>query len=337
MLELSWPWLLVLLPLPLIMYFLPRIKAKGDGIWWGNSHQLRHHQDIKVATRKPTLRNICLIIAWFLLIVALCQPVWLGEPTKVTPSGRDLLIALDLSGSMQVTDMALDNQPANRLEAAKSVLANFIKERRGDRIGVIVFGSKAYLQAPLSFDTNTINQLVQETQIGFAGEQTAIGDAIGLGIKRLEDKPSDKKVLILMTDGANTAGRVQPQQAATFAASQNVRIHTIGIGADSMIVQSFFGPKAINPSSDLDETLLKNIAAQTGGEYFRAKSTEDLQAIYHTLDALEPTPTEDIWQRPLTSLFHWLGLGSLAFFGLSLLASYQLTLRNSNWRKRSRT
>jgi len=335
MLELSWPWLLLLLPLPLIMFLLPNTKAKGDGIWWGNTNQLIHYQDSKIAPKYPTLRYICLILAWVFMIFAISQPVWLGEPTKVTPSGRDLLIALDLSGSMQVTDMSLNDQPANRLDAAKSVLSTFIQARRGDRIGIIVFGTKAYLQAPLSFDTNTINQLVQETQIGFAGEQTAIGDAIGLGIKRLEDKPSDKKVLILMTDGANTAGRVQPQQAATFAASQNVRIHTIGIGADSMIVQSFFGPKAINPSSELDKELLKNIAAQTGGEYFRAKSTEDLQAIYQTLDTLEPTPTEDIWQRPLTSLFHWLGLGSVMFFGLSLLASQQIALNKKSWRKRS--
>lgn len=335
MIELSWPWFLLLLPLPFIMYFLPKAKPKGDGIWWGNTAQLVDHQDGKAIPKRLTLRYTCLLISWILLIFAMSQPVWLGEPTKVTPSGRDLLIALDLSGSMQVSDMALNDQPANRLEAAKSVLSDFIQQRRGDRIGIIVFGSKAYLQAPLSFDTKTINQLVQEAQIGFAGEQTAIGDAIGLGIKRLEDKPSDKKVLILMTDGANTAGRVQPQQAAAFAASQNVKIHTIGIGADSMIVQSFFGPKAINPSSDLDETLLKNIAAQTGGEYFRAKSTEDLQAIYQTLDALEPTPAEDIWQRPLTSLFHWLGLASIIFLGLALLASKQLAWKKSFLHKRS--
>lgn len=329
MLELSWPWFLLLLPVPFIMYFLPKAKPKGDGIWWGNTEQLIDHQDGKAIPKRPSMGYFCLLMSWIMLIFAISQPVWLGEPTKVTPSGRDLLIALDLSGSMQVSDMELNGQPANRLEAAKSVLADFIQERRGDRIGIIVFGSKAYLQAPLSFDTKTINQLVQETQIGFAGEQTAIGDAIGLGIKRLEDKPSDKKVLILMTDGANTAGRVQPQQAAAFAASQKVKIHTIGIGADSMVVQSFFGPKTINPSSDLDETLLKNIAAQTGGEYFRAKSTEDLQSIYQTLDALEPTPAEDVWQRPLTSLFHWLGLASLIFLGLALLANKQFTWNKS--------
>lgn len=330
MLELTWPWFLLLLPIPLLRFFAPKAKPKGNGIWWANTEELVHHQDTKLASNHFRLGPLCLTGAWVLLVLAMTKPVWLGEPTKVVPSGRDLLIALDLSGSMQVSDMTLNNQPANRLKAAKSVLSDFIEARRGDRIGIIVFGSKAYLQAPLSFDTSTINQLVQEAQIGFAGEQTAIGDAIGLGIKRLEDKPSDKKVLILMTDGANTAGRVQPEQAAEFAASQNVRIHTIGIGADSMLVQSFFGSKVVNPSSDLDETLLKNIAAQTGGEYFRAKSTEDLRAIYQTLDELEPTPAEDIWQRPLTSLFHWLGLGAIAFLGLALLPN-----RTIAWRKRS--
>ncbi len=330
MLELSWPWFLLFLPVPLIIYFLPKTKPKGDGIWWGNAAQLIHHQDIKSVSNLFSWRLLNLTIAWILLVAALTQPTWLGEPTKITPSGRDLLIALDLSGSMKVTDMSLNGQTVNRLESAKSVLSDFIKARSGDRIGIIVFGSKAYLQAPLSFDTNTINQLVQETQIGFAGEQTAIGDAIGLGIKRLEDKPSDKKVLILMTDGANTAGRVKPEQAATFAASQDVRIHTIGIGADTMLVQSFFGKRQVNPSRDLDETLLRNIAAETGGQYFRAKSTEDLQNIYQTLDELEPTPAEDIWQRPLTSLFHWLAFGSIVFFSLSLIVSKRLI-----WRKRS--
>lgn len=330
MLELTWPWFLLLLPLPFMVYFLPKAKPKGEAIWWGNTESFIRHQDNTLSSGYFSLRLLCLSIAWLLLVFAFTKPIWFGEPTKVTPSGRDLLIALDLSGSMKVTDMSLNNAPANRLDAAKSVLSGFIKARRGDRIGIIVFGSKAYLQAPLSFDTTTINQLVQETQIGFAGENTAIGDAIGLGIKRLEDKDADKKVLILMTDGANTAGRVQPQQAATFAASQDVRVHTIGIGADSMLINSFFGKREINPSSDLDETLLKNIAAETGGQYFRAKSTEDLHQIYQTLDALEPTPSEDIWQRPLTSLFYWLAFSSMAFFGLSLLASNQVA-----WRKRS--
>ena len=327
MLELTWPWFLCLLPLPIVFYFLPKVAPKGQALWFPNAHYLANRQERLPTKRKLHLPLVFLSLAWLCLVLAIARPTWLGEPTQVTPSGRDLLIALDLSGSMQIKDMTLNGQPSDRLSAAKSVLSDFIKNRRGDRIGLIVFGSKAYLQAPLSFDTKTINQLVQEEQIGFAGEQTAIGDAIGLGIKRLENKASDKKVLILMTDGANTAGRVKPDQAANFAASQHLRIHTIGIGADSMQVQGFFGPQTINPSNDLDEKMLKNIAKKTGGEYFRAKSTSDLRRIYETLDKLEPAPAQSIWQRPITSYFHWLGLAAIFFLGLALLTSGKLSLR----------
>lgn len=327
MLELTWPWLLCLLPLPILFYLLPKVAPKGHALWFPNARYLANRQENLPSKKSIRLPMVLLCLAWVCLVFAIARPTWLGAPTQVTPSGRDLLIALDLSGSMQIKDMTLNGHPTDRLTAAKSVLSDFIKNRRGDRIGLIVFGSKAYLQAPLSFDTKTINQLVQEEQIGFAGEQTAIGDAIGLGIKRLENKPSDKKVLILMTDGANTAGRVKPDQAASFAASQHLRIHTIGIGADSMQVQGFFGPQTINPSNDLDEKMLKNIAQKTGGEYFRAKSTDDLRRIYKTLDALEPTPAQAIWQRPITSYFHWLGLAAMIFLGLALLASGKFTLR----------
>lgn len=327
MFEFTWPWFLCLLPLPILIHFLPKVAPKGSALWFPNAGYLEKRQENLPSKKSISLPLIFLSLAWVFLVCAIARPTWLGEPTQVTPSGRDLLIALDLSGSMQIKDMTLDGHPVDRLDAEKAVLSDFIKKRRGDRIGLIVFGSKAYLQAPLSFDTKTINQLVQEEQIGFAGEQTAIGDAIGLGIKRLENKPSDKKVLILMTDGANTAGRVNPDQAASFAATQHLRIHTIGIGADSMQVQGFFGPQTINPSSDLDEKMLKSIAHKTGGEYFRAKSTADLRRIYATLDKLEPTPAQNIWQRPITSYFHWLGLISLIFLGLALLSSGKLTLR----------
>ena len=324
MLELQWPWMLLALPVPLILWLWRRpTSARKQALYWRYSELFTSaHQNSQ--KRQFTLSLLLLLLSWSMLITALAQPTWLGEPTRIPPSGRDLLLALDLSGSMQISDMEVEQQTADRLTAAKYVLQDFIDQRQGDRIGVIVFGTKAYLQAPLSYDLDTINQLIQETQIGFAGEQTAIGDAIGLGIKRLQDKPADHKVLILMTDGANTAGRVSPLQAANFAANENVTIHTIGIGAEKMTVQGFFGPKEVNPSSDLDEPLLTNIAELTGGRFFRARSTEELRAIYHVLDALEPTLSDEILQRPKTTLFHWLGLGALLMFALSLLATGQL-------------
>ncbi|WP_425641157.1 VWA domain-containing protein [Marinomonas gallaica] len=324
MLDLQWPWALLLLPLP--FFFLWRARGKNASathIYWRHSQFLakapQHH-----GRNRSGLPLILLMCAWLTMVLALSRPAWLGEATQIPPTGRDLLIALDLSGSMQISDMTLNDRTADRLSAAKEVLSQFIRERRGDRIGIIVFGSKAYLQAPLSYDLETINQLIQESQIGFAGEQTAIGDAIGLGIKRLQDKPADQKVLILMTDGANTAGRVSPLQAADYAAKQGVTVHTIGIGAEHMIRPGFFGPKVVNPSSDLDEPLLTNIAHLTGGQFFRARSTQELRQVYALLDQLEPIPSSDILQRPKTTLFHWLGALSLLFVAVSLLATRRL-------------
>ncbi|SBS30347.1 von Willebrand factor type A domain protein [Marinomonas spartinae] len=336
MFELTWPWFLCLLPVPVLFHFLPTVARKDQSIWFPNAQYLQNHEEKRPSKHAIRLPLIFLLLAWICLVVGIARPVWRGAPTQVIPSGRDIMIALDLSGSMQVKDMKLNNQPVDRLTAEKWVLSNFIKKRRGDRIGLIVFGTKAYLEAPFSFDTKTINQLVQETQIGFAGQQTAIGDAIGLAIQRMENKPDDKKVLILMTDGANTAGQVNPEQAADFAASQHLKIYTIGIGADRMVVQGFFGPQTINPSSDLDEKLLKSIAHKTGGQFFRARNTQDLKRIYADINKLEPTKAQPIWQRPITSYFHWLGLASLVFFALTLLTSGKLSLSRfkSSMRKR---
>lgn len=327
MLDLQWPWALLLLPLPLLLWWFRKPNSvNATAVYWRHSQLLESSASSAPSTQSK-LSVLLLLLAWVALVLAIARPTWLGEATQVPPTGRDLLIALDLSGSMQITDMTLNDHPTDRLAAAKEVLEQFIQARRGDRIGIIVFGSKAYLQAPLSYDLATINQLIQESQIGFAGEQTAIGDAIGLGIKRLQDKPAEQKVLILMTDGADTAGRVSPLQAANFAAKEGVTIHTIGIGAEQMTVQGFFGPKVINPSSDLDEPLLTNIAELTQGQFFRARSTEELRQVYDILDQLEPTPADDILQRPKTSLFHWLGLGTLVLFGLALISTGRLRFK----------
>ncbi|MGB0941973.1 MAG: vWA domain-containing protein [Marinomonas sp.] len=332
MLEFIWPWFLIVAIAPFFLKFGRSAEPDQKALWWPNITQF-NQAEISIKLKRQSfskhLIKLFLWISWLLLVIAISRPVWLGEPKVVTPSGRDLLIALDLSGSMQTADMKINQQAVDRLQAAKQVLDRFIKERKGDRIGIIVFGSKAYLQAPLSYDLDTIAQLVNETQIGFAGENTAIGDAIGLGIKRLANIDADKRVMILMTDGANTAGRVKPDQAAQFAAKQGVKIHTIGIGAEQMISQGFFGPRVINPSTDLDEELLQKIADMTEGQYFRAKSTQELESIYATLDELEPTPGEDQWQRPKTTLFNMIALGSLFFLFLALYTRWNAIRRGS--------
>jgi Ca-activated chloride channel family protein len=254
--------------------------------------------------------------------VSLSRPTWIGEAISLPATGRDLLIAVDISGSMQVEDMQIGRNQVQRIDAVKQVLAEFIERRRGDRMGLILFGTNAYLQAPLTFDNNTVRRFLLEAQLGFAGRETAIGDAIGLSVKRLRDRPADSRVLILLTDGANTAGAVQPDEAARLAADYGIRVHTIGIGADKMLVPglfgSSFGSRTVNPSSDLDESTLMNIASETGGRYFRARNPAELVDIYRVLDQLEPVDQEEATYRPQSSLFHW-PLG-LAFICSLLLA-----------------
>ena len=179
--------------------------------------------------------------AWCLLVLASCRPQWLGDPVEQAVSGRDLMLAVDLSGSMEEQDFIVNGKPVDRLTATKQVAGEFIKRRTGDRIGLILFGTRAYLQTPLTFDRQTVLTLLYESALGLAGENTAIGDAIGLAVKRLRKQSTESRVLILLTDGANTAGEVSPLKAADLAADENLKIYTIGIGADEMIVRSFFG------------------------------------------------------------------------------------------------
>jgi Ca-activated chloride channel family protein len=233
---------------------------------------------------------------------------------------RDLLLAVDISGSMKTPDMVWRGQEINRLDTVKIVVGDFVVRRESDRLGLVLFGTNAYLQAPLTFDRNTVNRLLQEAQLGFAGEKTAIGDAIGLATKRLRQRPDNSRVLILLTDGANTAGQVTPLKAAQLAAQSGIKVYTIGVGADEMkqagLFGSNFGSRTINPSRDLDEGTLRSIAEETGGEYFRARSPKDLEEIYTLMDTLEPIEQEAETFRPTQALFYWPLLWAL---GISLL------------------
>ena len=216
------------------------------------------------------------------------------------------MLAVDLSGSMKEKDLQLSGNPTNRLNVVKNILQDFITRRDGDRVGLILFGEQAYLQTPLTFDRKTVQQMLLESEIGLAGERTAIGNAIGLGVKRLKGLEESERVLILLTDGTNTAGDISPEQAARLAEQAGVRIYTIGVGANEMLVQTFFGTRRVNPSRDLDEKLLRTIASLTGGQYFRARSTEELAKIYQLLDELEPVERDADVFRPLKPLYPWL-------------------------------
>ena len=238
-------------------------------------------------------------------MLAASRPQWLGEAIAIPVSGRDLVLAVDLSDSMRTGDFKIEGKQVNRLQATKQVASEFIEGRHGDRLGLILFGTQAYLQAPLTFDSKTVNRLLQESAIGLAGERTAIGDAIGLAIKRLDPETDNSRVLILMTDGANTAGEVTPLKAAQLAADRGLKIYTIGIGADEQIENTWFGLRRVNPSAQLDEETLREIARISGGRYFRARDSEALAQIYQLLDELEPLPSDTQNLRPVRALFVW--------------------------------
>lgn len=300
----AWPWLALLLPLPwLLRRLLPEARRRDMQalrVPWFEAVAPRQQGWL----RRPVLAALAALI-WLLLLAAAVRPQWVGEIDTLPVTGRDLLLAVDISGSMDTQDMVLDQRVVNRLVAVKRVAGEFIQRRRGDRVGLILFGSRAYLQTPLTFDTETTATLLGEAEIGLAGRETAIGDAIGLAVKRLRDDAASERVLILLTDGANTSGEVQPLQAAEFAAREGLTIYTVGVGADEMMVRDFFGSRVVNPSADLDEATLQTIADRTGGQYFRARDAAGLAEIYRLLDELEPVESDVEAVRPVDELFYW--------------------------------
>ncbi len=258
-------------------------------------------------------------------MLAAAKPERIGDELDVPVSGRNLMLAVDLSGSMDAKDFELGSRRVDRLTATKAVAGDFINRREGDRIGLILFGERAYLQVPLTLDRETVNILLLEAFIGLAGEKTAIGDAITLAVKRIYDQGGEggEQVLILLTDGANTAGEIDPIKAAELAQQIGLRIYTIGIGAEQMVVSSITGGmRRVNPSADLDEATLTQIAELTGGRYFRAKDTAGLQDIYRLLDEFEPVAEPEAGFRPVTSLYYWPLAG--AFVLTSFLALVNL-------------
>ncbi len=259
------------------------------------------------------------LLAWALLVLAAARPQWLGAPEDVPRSGRDLLLAVDTSGSMSIEDMQLGGQPAPRFSAIQAIATDFVHRREGDRVGLILFGTRAYLLVPLTFDLKTVGKQLTDSTIGLAGRETAIGDAVGLAVKRLRDRPENQRVMILLTDGVNTSGELDPNKAIDLAAANKVRIYTIGVGADAMRVSSMFGSRVVNPSADLDEKMLSTMAQKTGGRYFRARNSEELADIYRSIDKLEPAADTKQSLRPVDELY-WLPLaGALAAAALAFL------------------
>ena len=325
MIEWLWPWMALLAPLPWLVRRLappvrsaePALRAPFFDDWAALSAP-----GVSVS-RTARLPLLALWLLWFSLLAATARPMWVGEPVELPNSGRDLMLAVDISGSMRIEDMQLGDVVVRRIDAVRQLGAEFIKQRSGDRLGLILFGSNAYVQSPLSFDIATVRRFLLEARIGFAGQETAIGDAIGLAVKRLRERPAQSRVLILLSDGRDTASAVKPLDAAQLAADLGIRIYTIGIGADAMTLPglfgSSFGARQVNPSAELDETTLREMAQLTGGQYFRARDPRELAGIYQLLNELEPAAQDSATYRPRKALGYVpLGLALLISFGLAL-------------------
>ena len=299
-------FLLILLPLPLLVRkFAPAYATPQEGLrvpFFQDLVQLTGQTPAAGATiLQPNWAQRLLVpLCWGLLVIALAQPQWLGEPITQVQSARDLMLMVDLSQSMEARDFTNDEgRPVDRLAAVKLVLEDFIDRRQGDRIGLVVFGTKAYLQVPFTQDLDTARFLLNEAQIKMAGAQTMLGDAIGVAIQTFEASDTQNRVAILLTDGNDTGSQVPPAKAAEIAAQKGIVIYTVAIGDPATLGEQ-----------KLDEATLQGIADTTGGQFFRSSDREGLTTIYATLDQLEPQefdsrsyqPRRDLFQIPLTGL-----------------------------------
>jgi Ca-activated chloride channel family protein len=311
--EFVWPWIVVLLPLPWLLRRWMRPAAPGQALHLPQP-------SVQLATvagrRAHGVTPFLLTLAWLCLLTAAARPQWVGPPQAQQRSGRALMLAVDLSGSMRTEDMQLAGQSVNRFGAVEAIAGDFISRRSGDEIGLILFGSQAFLVTPLTYVLTAVRAQLQGAAVGLAGTETAIGDAIAVGVKRLAALPEQARVLVLLTDGVNNAGSNAPRDAARAAKAAGVRIYTIGIGATRMRVPGFFGSQLVNPSADLDAGMLTDIATQTGGRFFRATDSSELADAYRAIDALEPMPQAGPTLRPRRELFRW---PLLAAIGLLLL------------------
>ncbi|NOD91415.1 VWA domain-containing protein [Ruegeria sp. HKCCD4884] len=299
------PWVFVLLPLPALVYWLaPPHREKSSSIRIPFFRHVAKAAGVEprsgsVIPRRAAFQTGTVVVIWCLLIFAMARPEKLGEPVVVEKSARDVVLALDISGSMDQRDFtSSDGAPTQRLAAVKDVLRQFIAERQGDRMALIIFGTRAFVQAPFTEDLNSLNGFLEQTQVGMAGPNTALGDAIGLGIRTFESSEVDQRLMIVLSDGADTSSRMTPVNAAAIAAEKGVVIYTVGVG----------DPDA-SGEDRVDLDALKDITDRTGGAYFFANDQDALAKTYARIDELNPRIVETQSYRPRESLAHYpLGL-----------------------------
>ncbi len=329
LLDFAYPWLALLLPAPWLARRLLPASDRAELALAVPLLAAAGAEQLLSQRRGRRLARTCLWLFWLCLLLAAARPYWTGEPITRTVSGRDLVLAVDISGSMSEADMTINAATASRLDVLKLVVDRFIGRRDGDRLGLILFGTHAYSFVPLTFDLDSLRVLLQDTSTGLAGRHTAIGDAIGLAIKSMRDQATQHKVLILATDGSNTAGFDDPVRVALAARQHGLTIYTIGIGSDEQTLSKTYGLQSIPPGTALNEAMLREIALVTGGDYFRATDTASLERIYAALDELEPVDHEYQSYRPRHDLFAW-PLGAACAVLLALTGLLVLPARRGN-------
>lgn len=302
--QFAWPWAWALLPLPWLMRWLPRRGERRAALRVPYPERIRALAQATVAARPRPGRWLAWL-AWALLCAALARPQELGEPVTPPQQARQMMLAVDLSGSMSEPDMELGGRVVDRLTAAKAVLADFLDRRQGDRVGLLVFGQRAYALTPLTADLASVRDQLRDSVVGLAGRETALGDGIALSVKRLREQPRGQRVLIVLTDGVNTAGVVEPLKAAELAQAEGVRVYTVAFGSEGGGMSLFGIPVQAGDEDPVDERTLRGIAARTGGRFFRARDTAELAGIYAELDRLEPVAAAAPAVQPRIERYAW--------------------------------
>ena len=335
MFSFAWPWMVVLLGLPILVRAVAP-RAKMEKMPAVPELSFPYIERLKASFSRQRQREksgrvyiyvLCLL--WLSLTGALMRPQLVDQFTQLRDSGYDLMLAVDLSGSMRALDYTKNGEQVSRLDIVKSVVSDFIGRRQGDRVGLILFGSRAYLHVPLTLDTSSVRKMLNNTMVGEAGDTTAIGDAIGLAVRNLRDRPEKSRVIILLTDGGDNASTIPPLEAAKLAQQYGIRIYTIGVGRQGLVPIPDENGMVSMVEFDVDEGLLRNIAEMTGGNYFRADDTEKLQKIYSQINKLEKSQAETRSYVIRKPLYRYPLAGSLAFLLLLSLLPVLRKMRHA--------
>lgn len=316
MITFTYPWLVILVFLPILFRFVPTYFTQSKAIRYNRFFQL-----LALTRKKPSTgavqitsriwQRVCISLAYLALVIAACKPVYYGEPMVVEERGREFMVAIDLSGSMETQDFFDEwGREQRRIDVVKDVLQDFLAQRAGDRVGLIAFGDEAYLQSPFTHDFNLLNQLLQEMDVRMAGSGTAIGDAIGIAVnhfKSTKDKATTRQVLLLLTDGRDTSSKFSPIDAARYAAEQGITIYPVAIG----------DPESIGEDA-MDIDLLNDFSELTGGQTFEVMNAFDMVEMYQKIEELEPQLFSSYTVRPQIELYYW-PIGLVLLFTLATL------------------